>query len=55
MTRRRWHVLEAYRPRYAKVAELGRPGQGIIQAAGELKVVEHIPGIGMTDFYGGSR
>ena len=44
-------VLEAYRPRYARVAELA--GQGAAFAAtGELEVVERIEGIGMTDFYG---
>jgi hypothetical protein len=45
------HVLETYRPRYARVAEragLGEP----FAAAGDLEVVERVPGLGMTDFYG---
>ncbi len=44
-------VLAAYRPRYAKVAELA----GIADefgATGDLEVVERLEGIGMTDFYG---
>jgi hypothetical protein len=44
-------VLEAYRPRYAKVAELAGFGNDF-RATGELAVVERIAGIGMTDFYG---
>jgi hypothetical protein len=44
-------VLETYRPRYAKVAELAGLGQAFAQA-GALEVVERQPGIGMTDFYG---
>ena len=43
-------VLAAYRPRYAKVAELAGLGDEF-DAAGELEVVEHVPGAGMTDFY----
>ena len=44
-------VLEAYRPRYARVAE--RAGQrDAFSKAGEFEVVERLPGIGMTDFYG---
>lgn len=44
-------VLDAYRPRYAKVAELA--GYGVpFGATGELEVVEHLEGIGMTDYYG---
>src|SRR3954451_9805647 len=44
-------VLEAYRPRYAKVAELAGHAPAFA-SAGALKVVEQRPGIGMTDFYG---
>lgn len=43
-------VLANYRTRYAKVAELA----GLIDqfsAAGKLNVVEHVQGMGMTDFY----
>ena len=44
-------VLEAYRPRYARVAE--RAGQrDAFSKAGAFEVVERLPGIGMTDFYG---
>jgi len=44
-------VLAAYRPRYAKVAELaGLAGE--FRAAGKLAVVERRKGTGMTDFYG---
>jgi hypothetical protein len=44
-------VLAAYRPRYAKIAKLaGLAGE--FRAAGEMKVVERIEGVGMTDFYG---
>jgi hypothetical protein len=44
-------VLEAYRPRYAVVAE--RAGLGdAFRRAGALEVVERVPGIGMTDYYG---
>ena len=44
-------VLDAYRPRYTKVAALA----GLVDefaAAGELAVVERLEGTGMTDFYG---
>lgn len=44
-------VLEAYRPRYAKVAELAGYGTEF-GAAGDLNVVERVDGIGMTDYYG---
>ncbi|HVW80610.1 MAG TPA: hypothetical protein VHB69_06710 [Mycobacteriales bacterium] len=44
-------VLAAYRPRYAKVAEVAGYGEEFA-AAGELQVVEEIAGIGMTDYYG---
>jgi hypothetical protein len=44
-------VLASYRPRYAKVAELAGFGTQFA-AAGELEVVEELPGIGMTDYYG---
>jgi len=44
-------VLAAYRPRYAEVAELAGFGAEF-SATGELKVVEQIEGIGMTDYYG---
>jgi hypothetical protein len=44
-------VLEAYRPRYAAVAGLAGYGDAF-RAAGPLEVVERVPGIGMTDFYG---
>ena len=44
-------VLESYRPRYAKVAELAGLSGGF-GAAGELTVVERVEGIGMTDYYG---
>ncbi len=44
-------VLEAYRPRYAKVAALAGVGAQF-DAAGELDVVERVDGIGMTDYYG---
>jgi hypothetical protein len=44
-------VLESYRPRYAKVAALaGRAKE--FGAAGKLKVIERLEGIGMTDYYG---
>jgi len=44
-------VFAAYRPRYAKVAELaGLAGE--FRAAGKVKVVERLEGAGMTDFYG---
>jgi hypothetical protein len=44
-------VLDAYRPRYAKVAELAGCGAAF-GAAGELEVVERVDGIGMTDYFG---
>ena len=44
-------VLAAYRPRYAKVAELAGLGAEF-GATGDLEVVERVEGIGMTDFYG---
>ena len=44
-------TLEAYRPRYALVAERAGLGRAFA-AAGPLEVVERKPGIGMTDFYG---
>lgn len=44
-------VLDAYRPRYAKVAELASLGHEF-GLAGELEVVEEVEGIGMTDYYG---
>jgi hypothetical protein len=44
-------VLAAYRPRYAKVAELAGFGAEF-GAKGEFEVVERLEGIGMTDFYG---
>jgi hypothetical protein len=44
-------VFAAYRPRYAKVAELaGLAGE--FRAAGKIAVVERLKGTGMTDFYG---
>jgi hypothetical protein len=44
-------VLAAYRPRYAKVAELAGFGADF-EATGDFEVVERLDGIGMTDFYG---
>ncbi len=44
-------VLSDYRPRYARVAELAGFGSDF-EAAGRFKVVERLPGIGMTDYYG---
>jgi len=44
-------VLKSYRPRYAKVAELAGYGAEF-GATGNLKVVERVDGIGMTDYYG---
>ena len=44
-------VLEAYRPRYSKVAALAGLGKEF-RAAGKLAVVERRKGTGMTDFYG---
>ncbi len=44
-------VLEAYRPRFAAVAD--RAGYGEAFASlGPLDVVEEVEGIGMTDYYG---
>jgi hypothetical protein len=44
-------VLAAYRPRYAKIAELAGCGAEF-RKAGEMAVVERLKGSGMTDFYG---
>ena len=44
-------VLDAYRPRYARVAELAGFGAEFAATA-ELEVVERVDGTGMTDFYG---
>jgi hypothetical protein len=44
-------VLEAYRPRYAKVAALAGLADEFA-AAGELAVVQRVEGNGMTDYYG---
>jgi hypothetical protein len=44
-------VLAAYRPRYAKVAELAGFGAEFA-ATGDFEVVERLDGIGMTDYYG---
>jgi hypothetical protein len=44
-------VLDRYRPRYAKVAVLAGHGDEF-GALGAPEVVEDVPGIGMTDFYG---
>jgi hypothetical protein len=44
-------VLAAYRPRYAKVAELAGYGAEF-GAVGGFEVVERLDGIGMTDYYG---
>jgi hypothetical protein len=44
-------VLDAYRPRYAKVAALAGLADEF-DAAGELVVVERVEGNGMTSFYG---
>src|SRR5260370_21890205 len=44
-------ALAAYRPRYAKVAELAGLAREF-RAAGEMAVVERLEGTGMTDFYG---
>jgi hypothetical protein len=43
-------VLDAYRPRYAKIAKLAGLAKEF-RAAGELSVVERLKGSGMTDFY----
>ena len=44
-------VFAAYRPRYAKVAELAGLADEF-RATGEMAVVERLQGTGMTDFYG---
>jgi len=44
-------VLAAYRPRYAKVAQLAGLAEEFA-ATGVLEVVERVEGTGMTDFYG---
>ncbi len=44
-------TLDAYRPRYAKVAALAGLADEF-RAAGELAVVERVEGNGMTDYYG---
>jgi hypothetical protein len=44
-------LLAAYRPRYARVAEVAGFGDQFA-AAGDLRVVEEVDGIGMTDYYG---
>jgi hypothetical protein len=44
-------VFAAYRPRYAKIAKLAGLAKEF-RAAGEMAVVERLPGTGMTDFYG---
>ena len=44
-------VLDSYRPRFAKVAELAGYGDEFGRL-GELEVVEEVDGIGMTDYYG---
>ena len=44
-------VLETYRPRYAAVADRAGYGPAFAQL-GELRVVEEVEGIGMTDYYG---
>jgi len=44
-------VLDAYRPRFAKVAELAGFAAEFGRL-GDLEVVEEVEGIGMTDYYG---
>jgi hypothetical protein len=44
-------VLAAYRPRYARVAEMAGFGAKF-EATGDFEVVERVAGIGMTDYYG---
>lgn len=44
-------VLDTYRPRFAKVAELAGYGDEFGRL-GDLEVVEQVDGIGMTDYYG---
>jgi hypothetical protein len=44
-------VLESYRPRFAPVAALAGLADEF-EGGGDFEVVERLPGIGMTDFYG---
>ncbi len=44
-------LLDAYRPRYARVAEMAGLGAEF-GVTGDLEVVEEVEGIGMTDYYG---
>ncbi len=44
-------VLESYRSRFARVAELAGYGDDFGRL-GDLEVVEEVEGIGMTDYYG---
>lgn len=44
-------VLDTYRPRFAKIAELAGYGDEFGRL-GDLEVVEQVDGIGMTDYYG---
>jgi hypothetical protein len=44
-------VLDAYRPRYAKVAKTAGLGNEFM-IAGKLAVIERVEGTGSTDFYG---
>lgn len=44
-------VLDSYRPRFAKVAELAGYGDEFARL-GVFQVVEQVEGIGMTDYYG---
>ena len=44
-------ALDSYRPRFAKVAALAGYGDEF-ERLGDLKVVEEVEGIGMTDYYG---
>ena len=44
-------VLDSYRPRFAKVAELAGYGDEFARL-GDFEVVEQVEGIGMTDYYG---
>ena len=44
-------ALDEYRPRFAAVAAIAGLADDLA-AAGDLEVVERLPGIGMTDFYG---
>ena len=43
-------LLAEYRPRYEPVADLAGLGDEF-RAAGDLEVVDHVPGTGMTDYY----